>query len=120
MTTNNNKRFTKYTGNEHIEANIIQNINQLRQVENGALLYCNTSENLSFIPDHSVDSVITDPPYFDNIQYSELADFFYVWLRLGLKDSYPWFNPELISRTNEIVQNEKMGKTMEFFNTMAC
>ncbi|TDO28416.1 DNA methyltransferase [Sediminibacterium goheungense] len=30
----------------------------------------------------SVDFVITDPPFFDNVQYSELADFFYSWLRL--------------------------------------
>ncbi len=63
-----------------------------------------------------MDAVITDPPYFDNIQYSELADFFYVWLRLGLKDLYPWFSPEFSSHPNEIVQNEKIGKTIEFFS----
>lgn len=33
------------------------------------------------IPDHTVDFVITDPPFFDNVHYSQLADFFYVWLR---------------------------------------
>ncbi|WP_160147203.1 DNA methyltransferase [Thermomonospora echinospora] len=33
------------------------------------------------LPDESVDLVITDPPYMDNVHYSELADFFYVWLR---------------------------------------
>jgi putative DNA methylase len=33
------------------------------------------------LPDASVDLVITDPPFFDNVHYSELADFFYVWLR---------------------------------------
>jgi hypothetical protein len=31
------------------------------------------------VPDGSVDAVITDPPFFDNVHYSELADFFYVW-----------------------------------------
>ena len=31
------------------------------------------------IPDHSVDAVVTDPPFFDNVHYSELADFFHVW-----------------------------------------
>jgi putative DNA methylase len=36
------------------------------------------------IPDASVDLVVTDPPYFDNVHYSELADFFHCWLRLGL------------------------------------
>jgi len=111
-----NKRFTKHTGNERIEGNIVQSFDELRRVDRSSLLGCDTSEDLSFIPDKSVDAIITDPPYFDNIQYSELADFFYVWLRLGLKDSYPWFSPELSSRASEIVQNEKIGKTMEYFN----
>lgn len=31
------------------------------------------------IPDLSVDLVVTDPPFFDNVHYSELADFFYAW-----------------------------------------
>lgn len=33
------------------------------------------------LPDASVDLVVTDPPFFDNVHYSQLADFFYVWLR---------------------------------------
>ncbi len=33
------------------------------------------------LPDHSVDAVLTDPPFFDNVHYSQLADFFYVWQR---------------------------------------
>jgi len=111
-----NKRFSKRTGNECIEGNIVQSFDELKQINHAALLRCDTAENLSFIPDKSVDFIITDPPYFDNIQYSELADFFYVWLRLGLKDLYPWFNPEFSSSPNEIVQNEKMGKTIEFFS----
>jgi len=113
---NGNKRFSKHTGNERIEGNIVQSFEELSRGDRAALLHCDTAEDLSFIPDKSVDAVITDPPYFDNIQYSELADFFYVWLRYGLKDLYPWFNPEFSSRPNEIVQNEKMGKTMEFFS----
>ena len=38
------------------------------------------------IPDHSVDAVITDPPFFDNVHYSQLADFFHVWQRHILGD----------------------------------
>jgi len=33
------------------------------------------------LPDASVDVVLTDPPFFDNVHYSQLADFFYVWQR---------------------------------------
>ncbi|MEW6418432.1 MAG: DNA methyltransferase [Nitrospirota bacterium] len=116
LPTENNRRFSKHTDNERIEGNIVESFEKLEPVDRAALLRCNTAENLSFIPDKTVDAVITDPPYFDNIQYSELADFFYVWLRLGLRDLYPCFIPELSSRSNEIVQNEKMGKTIEFFN----
>jgi hypothetical protein len=39
------------------------------------------ARRLSHIEDRSVDLVITDPPYFDNIAYSELSDFFRPWLR---------------------------------------
>ncbi|UCE14997.1 MAG: DUF1156 domain-containing protein, partial [Candidatus Heimdallarchaeota archaeon] len=72
-------------------------------------LYCNSSSQIQ-IPSDSVDLVITDPPYYDNVQYSELADFYYVWLRLGLKDTYPWFNAPLTPKTAEIVKNLKIGK----------
>lgn len=40
------------------------------------------SEDLSEIESKTVDFVLTDPPYFDNIAYSELSDFFLPWLRL--------------------------------------
>jgi putative DNA methylase len=33
------------------------------------------------LPDESIDLVVTDPPYMDNVHYSELADFFHAWLR---------------------------------------
>jgi adenine-specific DNA methylase len=110
------RRFSKRTGKERIEGYGVETFEELLHKDHAALLRCDTSEDLSFIPDKSVDAVITDPPYFESVQYSELADFFYVWLRLALKDKYPWFVPELSSHPNEIVQNEKLGKTVEFFS----
>ncbi|MCR4437811.1 MAG: DNA methyltransferase [bacterium] len=101
---------------ERIEGRLVDSCyTQLRETERAALLRCASSEDRSFLPDQSVDAVITDPPYFDNIQYSELADFFYVWLRLGLRKDYPWFEPELSSRGEEIVQNDKKGMSIEAF-----
>ena len=41
------------------------------------------------LPDESVDAVITDPPYYDNISYADVSDFFYVWLRNSLKSFLP-------------------------------
>ena len=46
----------------------------------------------------------TDPPYFDNIGYADLSDFFYVWLRLGLKDVHPdLFGTLLTPKSEELI-----------------
>lgn len=39
--------------------------------------------------DNYFDAVITDPPYYDNVSYSNLSDFFYVWLKRTIGDLYP-------------------------------
>jgi putative DNA methylase len=44
-------------------------------------LSCGSSTETD-LPDKSVDLVVTDPPFFDNVHYSELADFFHVWQEL--------------------------------------
>jgi len=50
--------------------------------------------------------VSTDPPYYDNIGYSDLSDFFYVWLRRTLKDEYPsLFSTLLTPKVEELVAN---------------
>ncbi len=49
---------------------------------------------------------MTDPPFGGLLHYSELADFFYVWLRLALKDKYPeYFSGEYTPKTLEAVAN---------------
>ena len=81
-----------------------------------SLLRCQTAEDLSFVPEASVDAVISDPPYYSNVMYAELSDFFYVWLRLGLQDRYPdAFGPPYAPKGREIVVNEKQGKNEQFF-----
>jgi adenine-specific DNA methylase len=57
------------------------------------------------------DFVITDPPYAGNVNYSELADFFYVWLRLTLSKEYPCFAPEITPKAEEIIENPTRGKS---------
>lgn len=55
-------------------------------------------------PDNFFDAVFTDPPYYDNVPYSYLSDFFYVWLKRTLGDIYPeLFATPLTPKTNEIV-----------------
>ncbi|WP_280585075.1 DNA methyltransferase [Halorubrum sp. Boch-26] len=67
-------------------------------------LRCGTSEYLP-IDDNSVDAVITDPPYFDNVMYSETADFYYVWLKQVLEDEYDHFGAELTPKASEVVSD---------------
>ena len=44
-------------------------------------LTCGSGDSLTHIDDGSVDAVVLDPPYFDNVMYAELSDLFYVWLK---------------------------------------
>jgi len=53
----------------------------------GSRVECHSSSELTFL--ELFDLVITDPPFGDNLYYSDLSDFFYVWLRLCLKQGYP-------------------------------
>jgi putative DNA methylase len=41
------------------------------------------------IPDKSLDAVISDPPYYDNVPYADISDFFYVWLKRSVGHIYP-------------------------------
>jgi putative DNA methylase len=55
-------------------------------------------------PDNYFDAILTDPPYYDNVPYSHLADFFYVWLKRCLNNVYPeLFSTPLTPKKNEIV-----------------
>ncbi len=42
---------------------------------------CKSGDQLDHIADETVDAVVMDPPYYDNVMYAELSDFFYVWLK---------------------------------------
>lgn len=49
-------------------------------------------------------AISTDPPYYDNIGYADLSDFFYVWLRQALKETYPKvFRTMLVPKEEELI-----------------
>jgi adenine-specific DNA methylase len=75
------------------------------------LLQCGSSESLD-IPSKSMDAVITDPPYAGNVMYSELSNFFYVWLRIALRTRYDYFKGETVPWKAEVIENraQKKGK----------
>lgn len=77
-------------------------------------LNCKTSEYID-AEDESIDYVITDPPYYDNVMYSELSDYFYVWLEGLLSDEYEEFKSELAPKSREIIASQVANKDEEFF-----
>ena len=67
---------------------------------------CRSGDNLDHIEDGSVDAVVIDPPYYDNVMYAELSDFFYVWLKRTAGHVFPeLFRSHLTDKDNEAVAN---------------
>ena len=65
-----------------------------------------SASDLSHVPDGSIDVVLTDPPYYDNVMYGELSDFFYVWLKRTLGRVHPdLFADDLANKDDEAVAN---------------
>lgn len=72
----------------------------------GSQITCGSSTDLNQHKTETFDLVITDPPFGGLLHYSELSDFFYVWLRLALKDKYPeYYSGEYTPKTLEAVAN---------------
>ncbi|MCC6354941.1 MAG: DUF1156 domain-containing protein [Verrucomicrobiae bacterium] len=65
-----------------------------------------SATTLAHLGDGSIAAVVVDPPYADNVQYSELADFFYVWLKRTQGHRRPeWFSTYLCEHDEEAVVN---------------
>ncbi len=77
------------TAPEQIASRIVKLPAQAAKTKNGAYLK-RGSLKLDELPEASVDIVLTDPPYYANVQYGELMDFCYVWLR-RLAPATPYF-----------------------------
>ncbi len=67
---------------------------------------CKPGDGLDHIEDGSIDAVVMDPPYYDNVMYAELSDFFYVWLKRTAGHVFPeLFRRHLTDKDNEAVAN---------------
>jgi len=107
-------------------------LSMLRQVERaiGSLMFTQkpatitqSSATALRYDDNSFDAVLTDPPYYDNVPYSYLSDFFYVWLRRTIGHLYPeLFATPLTPKAQEIVAYGNMPGGFEsgklFFEDM--
>lgn len=78
------------------------------------LLVCDDSSSAK-LDGEKFDAIFTDPPYFGNVQYAELMDFCYVWLRRLLGNSVPEFSKPSTRHANELTGNASMGRGIEHF-----
>jgi len=71
-----------------------------------------SATSLIHLGDSSIDAIVVDPPYSDNVQYSELANFFYVWLKRSQGHRRPeWFSSLLCENSDEAVKNDARFRT---------
>lgn len=97
---------------ERIASNLIADPADLGK-KRAALLRC-ASIGVEGLPEASVDMVLTDPPYFANVQYSELMDFCYAWLRKLMLDT-PFFGRETSRSQDEVTGNVTGGRGIDAF-----
>lgn len=97
---------------ELIAAQMVESPEELDR-ERAALLRC-ASIAAEPLANNTVDLVLTDPPYFANVQYSELMDFCYAWLR-KLMPEVPFFAGETSKSDDEVTGNVVGGRGIDYF-----
>jgi len=82
---------------------ILEVIQNLAQSGQPALVHRASASHLP-LESETLDAVITDPPYYDNVSYADLSDFFYVWLKRSIGFLYPeHFSTPLTPKKQEAV-----------------
>jgi adenine-specific DNA methylase len=74
-------------------------------------------------PDDHLDAVLTDPPYYDNVPYAALSDFFYVWLKRSVGELFPeLFATPTVPKTDEAImeptRHEDKDQAKAFFEDL--
>jgi adenine-specific DNA methylase len=89
-------------------------VNYLEDVDPDPATVLSTDSADLPIDDSSIQAVIIDPPYYDSIIYSEMADVFYVWLKEYLEDIHPnLFTSDLTEKSDEAVANIAEYESLE-------
>jgi adenine-specific DNA methylase len=77
-------------------------------------IHCADATTVKIAPS-SLDAVFTDPPYFGNVQYGELMDFLYVWLRRLVGSEAEGFDRVSTRAAEELTGNATKGRGLEYF-----
>lgn len=105
-------RTTKVTLRGEVDAGTeYSDFAALQTGERRFLLLQGSSASLN-LPDNSVDAIVTDPPYYDSVQYGDLAAFFRVWLRQLLPAAADWEYALDDAAVDQRVQNGQYGAVL--------
>lgn len=105
ISNDNNKTEKVFGINQALEKNVVSNFEKFKK-EGDVYLSIGDSSKTD-IDTNSIDLVITDPPFFDNVHYSELADFFHVWIKEILESGLYLIQDN--TRSKKEVQNRNAG-----------
>jgi adenine-specific DNA methylase len=107
-----NAKVTKYIDGERIAATMVDDPPRAGLRE--ALVLAAPSESVRLASDY-LDGVFTDPPYYDAVQYAELMDFCYAWLKIGLAGEFAAFRSPSTRHEQELTGNDTMGRGLAHF-----
>ena len=94
------------TGWKNMQEWVLKVVSHCSKLEKPAAKIIQESASSLSHKDDYFDAVFTDPPYYDNIPYSNLSDFFYVWLKRSIGHLYPeLFSTPLTPKSNEAITN---------------
>lgn len=99
---------------------ILRAVEEIPEFKNLPTVSRSKAQELPFDSEY-FDAVVTDPPYYDNMFYNTLADFFYVWKRKALRDRFPdFFDLEKSEEDDELVASTKRRGSAELAHTWYC
>jgi len=111
----NSEKSDKVYSHDKVLFDNAKNYNEL-SIEK-PFINCSNSEDLDYIKDNDIDIILTDPPYSDNVMYSELLDFFHSWLYLSdYAREKLGFDKPLTPKLDEIVVNKSKNKNHDSYS----
>jgi adenine-specific DNA methylase len=88
------------------DSGVTESVSVATYVPPPVTITCKSGDHLDHIAENSIDVVVMDPPYYDNVMYAELSDFFYVWLKRTAGYVEPsLFRRQLTDKDHEAVAN---------------
>jgi putative DNA methylase len=103
----------KWSTDKTIDA-LTELIRLLPERRHNARIFWGDAAQMSHLPEKSIDCIVVDPPYAENVMYAEVMNFFYVWMKRTLGDVFSAeFKADLIDKREEAVANSSMFRDIK-------